>query len=65
MPVRFLAVADIHSGRAAIQAVRDEAKRHAPDAIIVAGDLTNYGDAAEVQRVLDSLRGRVPATPLS
>lgn len=63
MVARLLAVADIHSGTAAIQAIRDEVKRHAPDAIIVAGDLTSYGDASEVQRVLDSLPGRVLAIP--
>jgi Icc-related predicted phosphoesterase len=61
--VRFLAVADIHSRAAAIQAILDGVKRHAPDAIIVAGDLTNYGGAAEVQRVLDVLPGRVLAIP--
>lgn len=60
---RFLAVADIHSGTLAIQTICDEASRHVPDAIIVAGDLTSYGDAAEVQRVLDSLPGRVLAIP--
>ncbi len=63
MAARFLAVADIHSGAAAIQTICEEVKRHAPDAIIVAGDLTNYGDASEVQRVLDSLPGRVLAIP--
>jgi len=63
MAVRFLAVADIHSRAAAIQAIRDGAMRHAPDAIIVAGDLTDYGDASEVQRVLDGLPGRVLAIP--
>ncbi len=63
MAARFLAVADIHSRAAAIQAIRDEADRQAPDAIIVAGDLTSYGDAAEVQRVLESLPGRVLAIP--
>jgi Icc-related predicted phosphoesterase len=61
--VRFLAVADIHSRTAAIQAVREEVDRHTPDAVIVAGDLTNYGDAAEIQRVLDDLPGRVLAIP--
>jgi len=61
--VRFLAVADIHSHAEAITAICEEAKRQAPDAIIVAGDLTNYGDATEVQRVLDSLPGRVLAIP--
>jgi uncharacterized protein len=63
MAARFLAVADIHSRAAAIQAICAEAKRHAPDAILVAGDLTNYGDASEVQRVLDGLPGRVLAVP--
>ena len=63
MVVRFLAVADIHSQAAAITSICEEAKRQSPDAIIVAGDLTNYGDAAEVQRVLDSLPGRVLAIP--
>jgi len=63
MKVRLLAVADIHSGRAAIRAICDEAGRHAPDAIIVAGDLTTYGDAAEVRRVLNSLPGRILAIP--
>lgn len=63
MAVRLLAVADIHSRRAAIQTICTEVDRHTPDAIIVAGDLTNYGDAAEVQRVLDSLPGRVLAIP--
>lgn len=58
-----MAVADIHSGAAAIQAIREAAKRHTPNAIIVAGDLTNYGDTAEVQRVLDALPGRVLAIP--
>jgi len=61
--VRFLAVADIHSRAAAVQAIREEADRHTPDAIIVAGDLTSYGDAAEVRRVLGSLPGRVLAIP--
>ncbi len=63
MAARFLAVADIHSQAAAIQRVREAAQRHAPDAIIIAGDLTNYGDMAEVRRVLDSLPGRVLAIP--
>jgi len=63
MAALFLAVADIHSRTAAIQAVCDAVERHAPDAIIVAGDLTSYGDAAEVQRVLGSLPGRVLAIP--
>ena len=61
--VRFLAVADIHSRPAAIQAIQDGVSRHAPDAVIVAGDLTNYGDAAEVTRVLKSIPGRVLAIP--
>ena len=60
---RLLAVADIHSRAAAIDAIRDGVSRHAPDATVVAGDLTNYGDAAEVTRVLDSLPGRVLAIP--
>lgn len=63
MTVRLLAVADIHSRTAAIQAICNEAKRHKPDAIVVAGDLTSYGDAAEVQRVLENLPGRVLAIP--
>jgi len=63
MAPRLLAVADIHSRPAAIQTICEEVNRHAPDAIIVAGDLTNYGDASEVQRVLDSLPGRVLAIP--
>jgi hypothetical protein len=63
MAARFLAVADIHGGAAAIRAIHEEAKRHAPHAIIIAGDLTDYGDASEVQRVLDSLPGRVLAIP--
>jgi Icc-related predicted phosphoesterase len=63
MASRLLAVADIHSRAAAIQTICKAVNRHAPDAIIVAGDLTNYGDAAEVQRVLDSLPGRVLAIP--
>ena len=60
---RFLAVADIHSRTAAIKAICAEAKRHSPDAILVAGDVTSYGDAAEVERVLDRLPGRVLAIP--
>lgn len=63
MAALFLAVADIHSRTDAIQAICDAVERHAPDAIIVAGDLTSYGDAAEVQRVLGSLPGRVLAIP--
>ncbi len=63
MAVRLLAVADLHSQTAAIQVVRDGVDRHLPDAVIVAGDLTNYGDAAEVRRVLDNLPGRVLAIP--
>lgn len=63
MTVRFLAVADIHSRPAAIQAIQDGVSRLAPDAVIVAGDLTNYGDAAEVTRVLESIPGRVLAIP--
>ncbi len=63
MPVRFLAVADIHSRPGAIQAIQDEVGRHAPDAVIVAGDLTNHGDAVEVTRVLEDIPGRVLAIP--
>lgn len=62
-PARLLAVADIHSRAAAIQAIRREVDRNNPDAVIVAGDLTNYGDAAEVQRILESIPGRVLAIP--
>ena len=61
--VRFLAVADIHSRPGAIQAIQDGASGYGPDAVIVAGDLTNYGDAAEITRVLDSIPGRVLAIP--
>ncbi len=63
MAVRFLAVADIHSRSAALQKIREAVHRHTPDATIVAGDLTNYGDAAEIQRVLDGIPGRVLAIP--
>ncbi len=63
MAALFLAVADIHGRTAAIQTICDAVERHAPDAVIVAGDLTSYGDAAEVQRVLGSLPGRVLAIP--
>jgi Icc-related predicted phosphoesterase len=61
--IRLLAVADIHGRTAAIQAIQSAVNRYAPDAVIVAGDLTSWGDAAEVQRVLDSLPGRVLAIP--
>lgn len=63
MAARLLVVADIHSRRRALRGIREEFARHAPDAIIVAGDLTNYGDAAEVQRVLEDIPGRVLAIP--
>ena len=63
MAARFLAVADIHSRTAALKAIREEAVRHAPHAVIVAGDLTNYGDAGEIQRVLEGIPGRVLAIP--
>jgi hypothetical protein len=58
-----LAVADIHSQTAAIQAIHDGASRYSLDAVIVAGDLTDYGDAAEVTRVLEAIPGRVLAIP--
>jgi Icc-related predicted phosphoesterase len=61
--VRLLAVADIHSRSADLQAITEAVNRHAPDVTIVAGDLTNYGDAAEIQRVLDRVPGRVLAIP--
>lgn len=35
----------------------------APDAVILAGDLTSYGSAQEVQRILDHLPGLVLAIP--
>lgn len=63
MTIRLLAVADIHSRSAALRAIREETTRHAPEAVIVAGDLTNYGDAAEIQRVLGDIPGRVLAIP--
>ena len=63
MVVRLLAVADIHSRTAALRTIQREVGRHAPDAVILAGDLTNYGDAAEIQRVLDAIPGRVLAIP--
>jgi Icc-related predicted phosphoesterase len=61
--VRFLAVADIHSRASALRAVRAGVERHSPDAVIVAGDLTNYGDAAEIRRILEGVPGRVLAIP--
>ena len=63
MTIRLLAVADIHSRSAALRAIREETTRHAPEAVIVAGDLTNYGDAAEIRRVLGGIPGRVLAIP--
>jgi uncharacterized protein len=63
MGARFLAVADIHSRREALRAIREEIARRVPDAVIVAGDLTSYGDAAEVRRVLEGISGRVLAIP--
>lgn len=63
MGTRFLAVADIHSRTGTLRVIRVETARHAPDAVIVAGDLTNYGDAAEVRPVLEGIPGRVLAIP--
>lgn len=56
-------MADIHSRPAAIQAIQDGTSRYSPDTVIVAGDLTSYGDAAEIALVLDGIPGRVLAIP--
>jgi Icc-related predicted phosphoesterase len=63
MALRVLAVADIHSHRSVLRVIQQEVTRHTPDVTVVAGDLTNYGDAAEVQRVLEAIPGRVLAIP--
>jgi hypothetical protein len=60
---RFLAVADLHGRDATLQAVRKLAEVQAPDAVILAGDLTSYGSTQEVRRILDHLPGRVLAIP--
>lgn len=63
MPVRLLAVADIHGRTTALRGIREAVDVHRPDAVIVAGDLTNSGDATEVQWILDGIPGRVLAIP--
>ena len=63
MALRVLAVADIHGHRALLRMIQQEMIQHTPDVAIVAGDLTSYGDAVEVQRVLDAIPGRVLAIP--
>lgn len=61
--MKVLAVADIHSREKCIRIIQEEAERHKPDVIVVAGDITSYGPKEEVKRVLESLSGRVLAIP--
>ena len=53
--MRFYSVADIHAKQRRLSTIRDVIRRHKPDALIVAGDLTNFRKTAYMVRILDNL----------
>src|SRR3990172_5401945 len=61
--MRILVVSDLHgSGRAAVM-IRENLARHQPDALVAAGDLTNFGPATYARELLAGLPVPVPALP--
>lgn len=53
--VRILAVSDIHGTQSGFLAVHEFIKKHEPDILIIAGDITHFGPADWARNFLDSL----------
>jgi uncharacterized protein len=53
--MRIYAVADIHGRTEKLASIRTNTKRYSPDVVVVAGDITNYINAARVVSELASL----------
>src|SRR3990172_5487215 len=61
--MRILVVSDLHgSGRAAVM-IRENLARHQPDALVAAGDLTNFGPVTYARELLAGLPVPVLAVP--
>jgi len=56
--MKLLLVSDLHSSALAIETIARAVEGHAPDAVLVAGDLTMFGPAGYVDEV--SLIGETP-----
>ncbi len=61
--MRILACADLHGHPDRIARVRQLADRHAPDVVLLPGDLTHVGHGEEALDLLETLPGRALAVP--
>jgi len=61
--LRILVCGDIHGSRHGVRTIRAFHGELEPDLTIVCGDITNFGDAREARRTLDSLPGEIMAVP--
>lgn len=63
--MRIAAVSDIHNEKQAVFLLKDWLKEKAVDAVIVAGDITSHGNAADAEEIIKELRqiARVFAVP--
>jgi Icc-related predicted phosphoesterase len=61
--LRILACADLHGWSERVALVRELAAAHAPDVVVIAGDLTNVDEGMEALTLLDTLAVPVLAVP--
>ena len=61
--MRILAIADIHGTEEVKDIVNDHINDHAPDLVLVCGDITQFGPAEWAKRFLDGLTQKTFAIP--
>jgi Icc-related predicted phosphoesterase len=61
--LRILAIADVHGTEEAKDVVNDQIKEHAPDLVLVCGDITQFGPPEWAKRFLDNITQRSFALP--
>ncbi|MCS7146315.1 MAG: metallophosphoesterase family protein [Nitrososphaerota archaeon] len=55
--MKVLQVSDIHGSRRAAKAVAAKSKEFKPDAVLVVGDITNFGTVEEAENILVEIAG--------
>jgi Icc-related predicted phosphoesterase len=61
--MRILAIADVHGTEESKDVVNDQVKEHAPDLVLVCGDITQFGPANWAEVFLDSISQKTFALP--
>ena len=61
--MRILAIADVHGTEEVKDVVNDQINEHAPDLVLVCGDITQFGPAEWAKKFLNSISQRTFALP--